>query len=128
MDALNTYGTLAGNLHIAEMSSLIDKAFLSRPAKEWVKLLNEKEIDCTLVSDYADLAADPQVIANEYVIELQHRAGIPIKYVSPPVKLSKTPGHIDSTALEFGQHTEEVLLAANYTWDQIAEFRKNHVI
>ena len=36
-----------------------------------------------------------------------------------PVQLSKTPARIRGLAPELGQHTEEVLLEAGYSWEEI---------
>jgi crotonobetainyl-CoA:carnitine CoA-transferase CaiB-like acyl-CoA transferase len=48
--------------------------------------------------------------------------------MASPVNLSGTPATIRSPAPEFDQHTEEVLLAAGYTRDDIARFRERGVI
>ena len=48
--------------------------------------------------------------------------------VTSPVNLSETPGTIRTPAPEFGQHTEEVLLEAGYTWEEIEGLRTGEVI
>jgi crotonobetainyl-CoA:carnitine CoA-transferase CaiB-like acyl-CoA transferase len=48
--------------------------------------------------------------------------------VGVPVALSETPGYARHSAPEFGQHTEEVLLANGYDWEQIEGFRERSVI
>jgi crotonobetainyl-CoA:carnitine CoA-transferase CaiB-like acyl-CoA transferase len=125
---LNRIGGVAVDFDITDISDLIDKTFLTRPAAEWLKLLQEKNIDCCLVNDYPDLLSDPQVTENEYITEVMHQSGVPLKMIGVPVKLSKTPGRIKGAAPEFGQDTEEVLLEAGYTWEQIEYLRKNGII
>ena len=44
--------------------------------------------------------------------------------IGSPVHLSKTPAQIRRQAPEFGQHTEEVLLEAGYSWEEIATLRE----
>ena len=51
-----------------------------------------------------------------------------ITEVGVPVALSETPGYARHSAPEFGQHTEEVLLANGYDWEQIEGFRERCVI
>jgi crotonobetainyl-CoA:carnitine CoA-transferase CaiB-like acyl-CoA transferase len=46
-----------------------------------------------------------------------------------PVTFSQSPSEITSTAPEFGQHTEEVLVEElGYTWDEVAALREKQVI
>ena len=71
-----------------------------------------------------DLAEDPQIIANRYLIEYDHpdlgRQLVP----GPPAQLSATPAAIRMPAPYLGQHTEEILTeVCGYSWDDVAEFR-----
>ena len=40
------------------------------------------------------------------------------------MNLSRTPGSVRQLAPELGQHTEEVLLEAGYSWDDISALRE----
>ena len=76
-----------------------------------------------------DLASDPQVIANNYIIDYQHEVLGPIKVLGLPVALSETPGKVIAEAPEFGQHTEEVLMElGGYTWEEITVLRDQEAI
>jgi len=44
------------------------------------------------------------------------------------VQLSKTPARIRGLAPELGQHPEEILLKAGYTWDEIDALRSEGVV
>ena len=72
------------------------------------------------LQDYAQAAADPEVIANEYIVEMEHPGGGTVKVVGQPIKLSDTPTAPSPAAPELGQHTEEILLELGYEWEQIA--------
>jgi crotonobetainyl-CoA:carnitine CoA-transferase CaiB-like acyl-CoA transferase len=76
------------------------------------------------VNDYADVANDPQVLVNEYVVEIDDPIHGKVRVPGIPVKLSKTPGKVERLAPELGQHTEEVLMKVlGYTWDDLAKLR-----
>jgi CoA:oxalate CoA-transferase len=97
----------------------------SKPRSEWLKKLDEAGIPAAPVNDYADLAEDPQVIANDYVVEIDDPIHGKVKVPGVPVKLSKTPGKVEKLAPELGQHTEEVLMEVlGYTWDDLAKLRE----
>jgi len=112
-----------------ELIKILDERFASKTRQEWIQLLNEKELIWAPVNDYADLAADPQMAANDYIVDIEHPTYGPVKIVGLPVKLSKTPGRLRMPAPEFGQHTEEILIeVGDYTWDDIARMRDEGVI
>ena len=55
---------------------------------------------------------------------LDHPTHGALPIVAPGVNLSATPGEIRTAAPEFGQHTEEVLLEAGYSWEEIEGLRE----
>ena len=116
--------------HNAEqLISILDKVFATRSREDWLRILEEVDIPCGPVNDYADVAADPQVIANKYIVDFDHPAAGQIKVAGIPVELSKTPGKIRMAAPEFGQHTEEVLQDwGGFDMEQIEQFRNEEVI
>ena len=78
---------------------------------------------------FEDLNSDPQVIANNYVIERHHEVLGPVTVVGIPIELSETPGEVNPEGPEFGQHTEEVLMElGGYTWDEINALREKKAI
>lgn len=108
---------------------LMQKAFSLKPRAEWTRLFREYNLQFAPVNNYADLAADPQIVENNYVVELNHPAAGPIKVLSVPVDLSETPGTVGKAAPELGQHTEEVLMEqGGYTKQEIIELKELGVI
>jgi CoA:oxalate CoA-transferase len=100
----------------------------SKPRSYWLERLEQAGIPAAPVNDYADVAADPQVIANEYVVEIDDPIHGKVKVPGIPVQLSKTPGKVEKLAPELGQHTEEVLMEIlGYTWDDLAKLREEGV-
>jgi len=120
----------ARSQNAAAAVALLDEIFASKPRAEWLKILRESEGDFiyTLVNSVNDLPDDPQVQANDYVIDFEHPQHGTIQMLGMPVGLSETPGRVRSPAPEFGQHSEEILLDLGYDWDAIADLRKREVI
>ena len=107
-----------------ELKPKLFKITRSKPRSEWLKLLEDAGIPAAPVNDYADVAKDPQVLANDYVVEIEDPIHGKVKVPGIPVKLSKTPGSVEKLAPELGQHTEEVLMKVlGYTWNDLAKLR-----
>ena len=118
-------------MHPAELLQLverIDAMFASRDARHWLELSRRHNLLVEIVQDYGDLGADPQVVANEMLATLEHPSHGPLRIVAPAVNLSATPGRVRTPAPEFGQHTEEVLREAGYSWPEIESLRSEDVI
>ena len=118
-------------MHAVELMQLIpriDEAFATKAAREWVELFRRHDLLIEVVQDYGELASDPQITGNGMLTTLDHPAHGPLPIVAPGVNLSVTPGKIRTSGPEFGQHTEEVLLEAGLTWEEIGALRDQGVI
>jgi crotonobetainyl-CoA:carnitine CoA-transferase CaiB-like acyl-CoA transferase len=113
---------------LLELIPKLDAAFATRTAAEWVAFLREHDLLIEVVQDYSNLASDPQIVENGMIATLDHPAHGPLPIVAPNVNLSETPGTIRTPAPEFGQHTEEVLLEAGYSWEELEALRESGVI
>ena len=81
------------------------------------------------VNSVDELPDDPQVRANDYVVDFDHPRFGTTQVVGIPVRLSETPGSVRLPAPEFGQHTEQILTELlGYSWEQIAELKEREVI
>ena len=114
----------------AEIIAIMDKIFITKSSAQWMKILKETgDIICTPVQRISDLENDPQVLANNYIIDYNHEVLGPVKVPGLPIIFSKTPGEIRAEAPEFGQHTEEVLIEmGGYSWEEVEKLRKQEVI
>jgi len=114
----------------AELIAMMDEIFIIRSAAEWMQILKGAgDVICTPVQTIRDLPSDPQVLANDYIIECHHEILGPVKVVGLPIQFSETPGAVTCEAPEFGQHTEEVLIElGGYSWEEIAQLREEEVI
>ena len=113
-------------MNIDQLMPSLNAVFLARTRREWLKTLVEAGIEqCAPVQDYADLTEDPQVLANDYIVEVEDEKGTSIKVPGIMVQLSNTPGKVSGVAPELGQHTEEVLMEiCGYTWEDLARLRE----
>ena len=81
----------------------------NRKVDELIKALEAEGVPCGRINSIADVAADPQALAREMVVELDHPRAGRTRALGLPVKLSRTPGKVSRPAPVLGQHTREVL-------------------
>ena len=114
--------------HIAEIKPVVIDIFLSRPRDEWVNICEQAGLIVAPAQNYADVAQDPQVLANELIIEVDSPEYGKVKMPGVTVKLSETPGKVRKLAPELGEHTEDVFInVGGYSWEEIAKLREEGV-
>ena len=75
------------------------------------------------------LAGDPQVLANDCIVEEEHHTLGHIKTVRFPLHLSEAPMvPVLKPAPQLGEYTEEIVLELGYSREEIAELKENKVI
>ena len=113
-----------------ELVKILDKLFATKPKEQWLRILSkDRDFVFTQVNSYPDLLNDPQVLANNYIVEYDHPSLGKINMPGVPIHMSKTPGSIRLPAPELGQHTEEILIdLCNYTWEEIEQLKEEEVI
>jgi len=113
----------------SELVAILDIVFASKGRDDWVEHFASR--DCRFayspVLSAEELADDPQVSENQYIIQWDHPVLGNIKTVAPPVSFSETPCGPAREAPEFGQHTEEVLLELGYSWEEMTKLRNSGV-
>ena len=111
-----------------ELFRLLADGFKAKTTDEWAAILDRIEVRYAPVNDYEQAASDPLVTTNKYIVELEDFNGETRRVVGSPIKMSDTPTSPSASAPELGQHTEEILLELDYTWEQISELRDLHAI
>ena len=111
-----------------ELFALVEAAMSKRTMAEWKPILDSYGLIYALAQDAADIAKDEQAWVNDFFTTAEHPTLGSVKLVANPIKLSKMPSSIRTTAPQFSQHTEEALLEAGYSWDDIARLKEQEVI
>jgi crotonobetainyl-CoA:carnitine CoA-transferase CaiB-like acyl-CoA transferase len=103
----------------------LDRTFRTRPAADWIEPLSAHDVPHAPVLDYAGMAEHPQYWANGYLQEIDTPHLGHMRVPGPPIHMSATPPRVQGAGPILGHHTEEVLLAAGFTWTEIEHLKES---
>ena len=95
--------------HHDELFPILTEIMRQRSTDQWVTALEEIGVPCGPVNTVDKVATDPQVLAREMIVEVEHEVTGTVGIPGIPIKLSETPGRVDAPAPNLGEHTEEIL-------------------
>jgi crotonobetainyl-CoA:carnitine CoA-transferase CaiB-like acyl-CoA transferase len=108
--------------NLAALEAELARRFRTKPAAHWLALLEEKGVPSGPVNDMLQALNDPQTLAREMVVEVEHARVGTVKTMGLPVKFSETPGKVRTGAPLYGEHTRAILAEAGFTADEIEAF------
>lgn len=106
------------------MLDFLRSRFRERTRNEWFQELRQRDICVAPVYSLDEALADPHVRARGMVAEVEHPEFGRVRQVSVGPKFSETPGSVRRTAPVRGEHTEEILLEAGYSDEEIAALKE----
>ena len=101
---------------LKELEDLLGAIFAKHSTEDWLARLDAAGVPAGPVLNVNEMHKDPQTVARDMVVEVDHAQVGPVKTLGIPVKFSETPGQVTSSAPVYGQHTREVL--SEYGFDE----------
>jgi crotonobetainyl-CoA:carnitine CoA-transferase CaiB-like acyl-CoA transferase len=106
---------------------LLQARFATRTTGEWLDRLRGR-VPCAPVNDVRQALADPQVLARDMIVEVEHPEFGPLKEVRSPVRTEGEIRH-PARAPRLGEHTDQILREIlSYSDGTIARLRDTGVI
>ncbi len=106
-----------------ELYGVIDRWAASLPLAEVEAVLVRAEVPASRIYSAEDMFRDPQVLAREMFLSARLPDGKPFKMPGIVPKLSDTPGSVEWTGPQLGEHNEQVLGELGYNAAAIAALR-----
>lgn len=110
-----------------EVFKEIQEEFLKKKQKEWMNIFINLDACVMPVKSFAEAIQDPQIRARNMVVDINHPKFGKIQNIASPIKYSRTPLSIRSTAPKTGQNTKEILGSLGYSVEQIQNFEKEGI-
>lgn len=100
----------------------------TKTTAQWQEILDGAGVPNGPINTVDKVIEDPQVIAREMIVEVDHPVAGKLKMPGVPIKLSETPGSIRKPAPLLGQHTDEILKEIlNLPEEKIEELKSKNI-
>ena len=107
---------------------MLVEIFPKRTSAEWLAEFHDADILATEIVDYRAVLASEQARVNGYVVDVEHEYAGKIAATGAPISLNGEMRTSTPPAPELGQHTEEIMLEAGYSWEDIARVRDSGAV
>ena len=115
--------------NVRDLKVILDNVFKAKTIDEWLEVLEVAGIPCAPINTVDKIVNDPHIKAREMIVDLEHPVAGHMKVPGVPIKMSATPGSVDTPAPLLGQHTEELLKELlGLSKEQIDELRAKNAI
>jgi crotonobetainyl-CoA:carnitine CoA-transferase CaiB-like acyl-CoA transferase len=115
--------------HADELDAIIQAWLQDKTKAEALAILIAHGVPVAPVNTIAEMVNDPQVKARHMQVEVPHPDYGPLVLTNSALKLSKTPGVIETPPPRIGQHTAEVLGSLlGYSQAEIEQLRASGIV
>lgn len=114
--------------HRAALNGLINDALAGDTQDRWIARLNRAGVPSGRVQSMTEALADPQVAAQEMVLQVPHGARGDVGMTGFPIKFSETPLQVRHPTPELGADGKAALLAAGLTEVEIEVLVKKGIL
>ncbi len=112
----------------AQLRPYYEEAFKNKTAAEVMRLLDAVDAVCAPVHNYDTLFTDPNILAEEMKLEMNHATAGKMDTFGLAWKLTKTPGSVRLAPPKLGQHTLEILSSVGYSAEAAKELVAKRIV
>ena len=120
------FSTPAGRVKYADVRLEMTAGVLKeKSSAEWLARLDAEQVPCAPVNRKEDVLVDPQVLANELIVESDHPHAGHMRQARPAARFEKTPSELlRQPAPLLGEQTDTILAELGLSADALAELRE----
>ena len=106
----------------------VEEIFRGKTTAEWLAILEQNGVPSGPLNFVDDVLSDPQVVANDIPVTLEHELSGAQTQVGPMLRMSKTPLAAQGPSPVLGKHTDEIVSGLGYSAEQLSALRVRNVI
>lgn len=92
-----------------ELQPILSEIMCQRTTDEWIEALENIGVPCGPINTIDKVVNHPQIEAREMITKVVHEITGTVQVPGIPIKMSDTPGKVETPAPSLGQHTDEVM-------------------
>jgi formyl-CoA transferase len=112
----------------AEVMEKVEALIRAETCEYWEQAFLAGGVPVSRINFVQELIDHPQVLANDYVIEVEHDLTGPERLAAPPWTMSKTPPQAQGASPPLGRDTDAILSSVGYSEDEVSALRDCGVI
>lgn len=91
------------------LAAILTEELTKGTTAAWMEIFEKEAIPCSRINNLQQICEDP-IIAHRNMLVTVDQPGVgPLKIAGSPIRLSETPGRVESPAPRLGEHSEAVL-------------------
>jgi crotonobetainyl-CoA:carnitine CoA-transferase CaiB-like acyl-CoA transferase len=114
--------------HRSALTALLETRLAEANSDHWIELLNQAGVPCGPVYSVDQVFQDPQFMAQEMAIDVDHPGYGNVRMLGFPIKFADSPCTIRHPTPQLGEHTRELLEEIGVSPGRFEELRQLGVI
>ena len=114
--------------NLPELVEILNGYLVTDTTENWLTRMEQAHLPAGPVNDILHMHRDPQAVARDMIVEVDHPIAGLVKTLGHPVKFSRTPARVASAAPVLGQHTRDVLQEAGFDRDAIEQLIRTEAV
>ena len=113
---------------VESLSSEIKEIMLTKSGKEWFAIFDAAGVPAGPVRFVQELTSEEQVIANDMIVEVNHKAAGKVRMAGPMISMSATPLKAQFASPALGEHTYEILSELGFDDREISHLKSQNIV
>ena len=113
----------------SKLSEILTSELVKKTTAEWIAIFEKEQIPYSPINNMKQICEDPVIRHRNMLVTVDQPDVGPVRIAGSPIRLSETPGRVESPAPLLGEHSEEVLRTVlGYDKERIAALKAEGVI